>query len=220
MNILLLGSGAREHALAWKLSQSRLLTNLYIAPGNPGTAKHGTNVPLPLSDFEKIADFVRDTEIALVVCGPEEPLVKGLEDYLNELQHLNVKFVGPSMQGAMLEGSKAYAKEFMQRHAIPTARYQKFTSTQFHQAVSFANSFDGPVVIKADGLAAGKGVVICQTKEEATATLNDMLNQKKYGDTVVIEEFLDESTPLLPNAHTLPSMVTRPHSCLTPFGWK
>ncbi|HZG01174.1 MAG TPA: phosphoribosylamine--glycine ligase, partial [Chitinophagales bacterium] len=166
---------------------------LYTAPGNPGTAQHGTNVPLPLNDFEKLTDFIRDTKIELVVCGPEEPLVKGLEDYVNELEGLDVKFVGPSMQGALLEGSKAYAKEFMQRHAIPTARYQKFDAAQFHQAVAFANSFTGQIVIKADGLAAGKGVVICQTKEEATATLDEMLNQQKFGAAsanVVIEEFL------------------------------
>lgn len=190
MNVLLLGNGAREHALAWKLSQSKRCTHLYIAPGNPGTATCGTNVPMPLSDFQKIADFIRDTNIELVVCGPEEPLVKGLEDFLNDFEGLNVKFVGPSMQGAMLEGSKAYAKEFMHRHAIPTARYQKFDSTQFHQAVAFANTFNGPIVIKADGLAAGKGVVICETKEEASATLDEMLNQHRFGDTVVIEEFL------------------------------
>jgi len=194
MNVLLLGNGAREHALAWKLSQSPLCTNLYIAPGNPGTAQHGTNVPLPLNDFQKIADFVRDTMIDLVVCGPEEPLVKGLEDYLTDLQGFDkLMFVGPSSQGAMLEGSKAYAKEFMQRHNIPTAKYQQFNASQYHQAVAFAETFNGPIVIKADGLAAGKGVVICQTKEEARATLDAMLNQKQFGDasaTVVIEEFL------------------------------
>src|SRR3954462_11187600 len=130
MNVLLLGNGAREHALAWKLSQSPLCTNLYIAPGNPGTAQRGTNVPLPLNDFEKIADFIRDTMIELLVCGPEEPLVKGLEDYLTDLQGFDkLMFVGPSTRGAMLEGSKAYAKEFMQRHNIPTARYQQFNAS-------------------------------------------------------------------------------------------
>lgn len=145
---------------------------------------------MPLNDFEKIADFICDTQIDLVVCGPEEPLVKGLEDYITDLKHLNVKFVGPSTRGAMLEGSKAYAKEFMLRHNIPTARYQQFDASQYHQAVAFAETFSGQIVIKADGLAAGKGVVICHSKDEVRVTLDEMLNQKRFGDKVVIEEFL------------------------------
>ena len=200
MNILLLGSGGREHALAWKIKQSPLCQQLYIAPGNPGTAQCGENVNLPInSDFEKMEAFCRENSIHLIVVGPEEPLVKGIYDYFHKA-HLGNPFhqgwlgvVGPSAYAAQLEGSKAFAKQFMMRHGIPTASYREFTSEQYEDAVVYVASHTLPIVLKADGLAAGKGVLICQTHEEALIGLKEMLQDGKFGaagSQVVIEQFL------------------------------
>lgn len=194
MNILLLGSGGREHALAWKLSQSPTCTHLYIAPGNPGTAQYGTNVTLSITDFEGITTFCLQQNINMVVVGPEEPLVKGVYDYLRTNNQLkNVLIIGPSQYGAQLEGSKAFAKAFMQRHNIPTAAYGEFTVDNYEEGVQYIQQHSLPIVLKADGLAAGKGVVICQTHIEAMAEFELMIQQAKFGDAskkVVIEEFL------------------------------
>jgi len=200
MNILLLGSGGREHALAWKIKQSPLCHQLYIAPGNPGTALCGTNVNLPInSEFEKMEAFCRENSIDLIVVGPEEPLVKGITDYFRNTHRINpfhqswLGVIGPSAYAAQLEGSKAFAKQFMQRNNIPTADYKEFTSGQYTEAADYVASHSLPVVLKADGLAAGKGVVICQTHEEAIQELKEMLQDGKFGaagSKVVIEQFL------------------------------
>jgi len=193
MNLLLIGSGGREHALAWKIAQSPSLTRLYIAPGNAGTAKVGTNTPIGVNDFEKIGKFVLQNKIDMVVVGPEEPLVKGIVDYFNnhpELKHIPV--IGPPAQGAQLEGSKDFAKEFMMRHGIPTAAYRCFTGKQEMEAQDFIRSLQPPYVLKADGLAAGKGVIIVDSQEEAFSALHEMFSGKfgAAGHKVVIEEFL------------------------------
>lgn len=194
MNILLIGSGGREHAFAWKLSQSPLCSQLYIAPGNAGTAACGQNVPISGTDFPAIQQFVLDNNIALVVVGPEDPLVHGIYDYFAAtpaLQHVPV--IGPSQQGAMLEGSKAFAKQFMQRHGVPTAAYQEFTADTLEDGFDFIDEQTPPIVLKADGLAAGKGVLICPTHAEAKAELREMLQNAKFGQAsarVVIEQFL------------------------------
>ncbi|MBR1838296.1 MAG: phosphoribosylamine--glycine ligase [Bacteroidaceae bacterium] len=193
MNILLLGSGGREHALAWKIAQSPLLHQLYIAPGNPGTAALGTNVALKLSDFEAVATFVATHAIDMVVCGPEQPLVEGLADYLAQQESTaNVRFIGPGKAGATLEGSKDFAKGFMLRHHIPTAAYQTFDGTQVEAAKRYLKTLTPPLVLKADGLCAGKGVLILPTHEEAFQALDEMF-AGKFGTAssrVVIEEFL------------------------------
>ena len=195
MNILLLGSGGREHALAWKLHQSVWTNPLYIAPGNAGTATCGINVALDLNDFESIAAFCVKEKIEMVVVGPEEPLVKGLYDFFRSKEELNnVFFIGPSQEGARLEGSKAFAKAFMIRHNIPTAAYREFDSSNFEEGLKYVNEHPLPVVLKADGLAAGKGVLICQSHIEAVAEFELMLQQSKFGEAgkkVVVEEFLD-----------------------------
>jgi len=194
MNVLLLGSGGREHAFAWKLSQSKKLTKLFIAPGNAGTASCGTNVSIGVNDFPAIKNFVLDNNIALVVVGPEDPLVKGVHDFfLGDAQLKNVPVIGPQQQGAQLEGSKDFSKRFMQRHNIPTAAYQTFTKDTLKDGLKFLESLRPPYVLKADGLAAGKGVVIPHTLDEAKAELTSMLADAKFGDAgskVVIEEFL------------------------------
>ena len=195
MRILLLGSGGREHAMAWKLNQSVWANPLYIAPGNPGTALCGKNVPLDIKDFEAIGKFCYLESIEMVVVGPEEPLVNGLYDYFKSKEELkNIYFIGPSQKGAQLEGSKAFAKAFMQRHNIPTAAYKEFTVDNFDEGTKYIKGHKVPVVIKADGLAAGKGVAICQNHVEAIAEYELMLQHSKFGDAgkrVVIEEFLD-----------------------------
>lgn len=195
MKILLLGSGGREHALAWKLNQSVWANPLFIAPGNAGTSQCGTNIPLDLSDFDAIAAFCITEQIEMVVVGPEEPLVKGLYDYFQSSEVLRkIYFIGPSREGAQLEGSKAFAKTFMERHGIPTARYREFDLSNFEEGVKYLNEHPLPVVLKADGLAAGKGVIICTTHIEAVAEFELMLQQSKFGDAskkVVVEEFLD-----------------------------
>ncbi|HTN08506.1 phosphoribosylamine--glycine ligase [Agriterribacter sp.] len=194
MNILLLGSGGREHAFAWKLSQSNRCTQLFIAPGNAGTSLCGTNVELAVTDFNGIKQCCVEHSIGMVVVGPEEPLVKGIYDYFKEdpaIQHIPV--IGPSKAGANLEGSKAFAKAFMQRHGIPTAAYKEFDAGNYEEGISYLQSHATPIVLKADGLAAGKGVIICQNHVEAMAEFELMIQQAKFGDAskkVVVEDFL------------------------------
>lgn len=194
MNILLLGAGGREHAMAWKISQSNLCTQLYIAPGNPGTASCGENVAIGVNDFSALGNFCLDKQIAMLVVGPEDPLVNGIYDFFKKdpaLSHIIV--VGPSAEAAQLEGSKAYAKAFMERHHIPTAAYKEFTKENYQEGIAYVKNHSLPVVLKADGLAAGKGVVIAQTTEEALATFEDMLQAARFGkasERVVVEQFL------------------------------
>jgi len=194
MNLLLLGSGGREHALAWKLSQSPLLSKLFIAPGNAGTSRLGTNLPLSVTDFDGIRHAVLEHQIMMLVVGPEDPLVHGIHDYFladPALRHVPV--IGPVRQAAMLEGSKDFAKQFMNRHGIPTARHRTFDKTSVTAGIGFLNSLRPPYVLKADGLAAGKGVIICQTPGEASAEFTRMLVESRFGTAsqkVVIEEFL------------------------------
>ena len=193
MNILLLGNGGRENALAWKIAQSNKVKNLYIAPGNAGTELVGKNVNLSATDFDSIKDFVLSNDIQMVVVGPEEPLVRGIYDYFkNDSQVKHIPVVGPSKEGAQLEGSKDFAKQFMMRHNIPTARYQSFTLNDLDRAYGFLEELEAPYVLKADGLAAGKGVLIIQDLDEAKQELKNMLSGM-FGDaskTVVVEEFL------------------------------
>lgn len=195
MNILLLGSGGREHALAWKLSQSEKCQQLYIAPGNAGTALCGTNINMSVTDFDAIRQFVLDKQIGMVIVGPEEPLVKGIVDLFRKDPALQqVAIIGPSQYGAQLEGSKAFAKKFMMRHNIPTARYREFDTTNYADGIPYLQQHSLPIVLKADGLAAGKGVLICQSHVEAMAEFELMLQQSKFGEAgkkVVVEEFLD-----------------------------
>jgi len=195
MNILLLGSGGREHALAWKLNQSIWANPLYIAPGNAGTSQCGINVDLDLNDFDAIGKFCENKKIEMVVVGPEDPLVKGLWDYFKSKTSLEkIYFLGPSQKGAQLEGSKAFAKTFMLRHEIPTAHYKEFTIDNYQEGVKYLKEHSLPIVLKADGLAAGKGVVICHNHVEAIAEFELMIQQSKFGEAskkVVVEEFLD-----------------------------
>ena len=194
MNILLLGSGGREHALAWKIAQSPKVDKLYIAPGNAGTKEVGENVNIAVCDFDAIAAFVLANNVSMVVVGPEDPLVKGVYDYFAADEKLkNVAVIGPTKAAAELEGSKNFAKEFMQRHNIPTAAYKAFTAAEKEDAYRFLEGLKAPYVLKADGLCAGKGVLILPTLEEAKSSLDEMLDGM-FGDssaTVVIEEFLD-----------------------------
>ena len=194
MRILLLGSGGREHALAWKIAQSTKVEKLYIAPGNAGTSAVGQNVPIAVCDFDAIARFVLENEVSMVVVGPEDPLVKGIYDYFKSDARLShVAVIGPSRQAAQLEGSKSFAKEFMQRHSIPTAAYKSFDATQLDDAYRFLEGLKAPYVLKADGLCAGKGVLIVPTLQEAKEQLKQMFDGM-FGSssaTVVIEEFLD-----------------------------
>ena len=193
MKILLLGSGGREHALAWKISQSPKIEKLYIAPGNAGTASVGENVALRADDFEGIKKFVLANNINMVVVGPEDPLVKGIFDFFkNDAELSSIPVIGPSKKGAVLEGSKDFAKGFMQRHNIPTAAYRTFNSTTLEEGLKFLETLEAPYVLKADGLCAGKGVLILPTLEEAKKELKEMLNGM-FGNAsaqVVIEEFL------------------------------
>jgi phosphoribosylamine--glycine ligase len=194
MRILLLGSGGREHALAWKLNQSVWTNPLYIAPGNPGTAKLGNNVQLDIKDFDAIRKFCISEKIEMVIVGPEEPLVNGLYDYFKSEEELQkIYFIGPSRKGAQLEGSKAFAKAFMQRHTIPTANYKEFTINNYEEGIKYLQQHALPIVLKADGLAAGKGVVICQSYVEAVAEFELMIHEEKFGEAskkVVVEDFL------------------------------
>ena len=194
MNVLILGSGGREHAFAWKIAQSKKLDNLYIAPGNAGTANCGTNIDLSPTDFESIKKFVWERSIDLVLVGPEEPLVKGIHDFFaNDDVLKDVSVIGPKKEGAILEGSKDFSKRFMLRHGIPTARYASFTRDTISEGEHFLSTLPSPYVLKADGLAAGKGVLIVNDLEMARQELRNMLNDGKFGDagnTVVVEEFL------------------------------
>jgi phosphoribosylamine--glycine ligase len=194
MNILLLGAGGREHALARKISQSRHCSQLYIAPGNPGTAHFGENIPMAVGDFDSIGAFCVERKIEILVVGPEDPLVNGIFDYFKESASLrDILVVGPSAKGAQLEGSKAFAKAFMGRHGIPTASYREFNVSNYEEGVAYLKEHPMPVVLKADGLAAGKGVVIAQTQEEAIQAFEDMIQSARFGkagERVVVEAFL------------------------------
>ncbi|GGH70624.1 phosphoribosylamine--glycine ligase [Phaeocystidibacter marisrubri] len=193
MNILVIGSGGREHAISWKISQSSMCDKLFIAPGNPGTAQVGENVPMDVSDFAVVADFIRSNSVEIVLVGPEDPLVNGIHDYLIDTEGLDITVIGPRKEGAQLEGSKDFSKQFMMRHDIPTAKYQTFTSDDIEKGYAFLESLEAPYVLKADGLAAGKGVLILNDLQEAKDELRSMLVDAKFGNAsaqVVIEEFL------------------------------
>ena len=195
MNILILGSGGREHTFAWKLAQSNKLSKLFVAPGNAGTEKIATNIPIGVNDFDAIKKLVLEENIELVFVGPEDPLVNGIHDFFLNDQKLNtIAVIGPEKLAATLEGSKEFAKEFMMRHHIPTAQYKSFTSETVEDGFKFLEELNPPFVLKADGLAAGKGVVILNDLNEAKIELKSMLVDEKFGAasaTVVIEEFLD-----------------------------
>jgi phosphoribosylamine---glycine ligase len=195
MNVLLLGSGGREHAMAWKLSQSSLLSKLYVAPGNAGTEQIATNVSLNPMDFNAVDRYIRRNSINMLIVGPEAPLVAGIVDYFEESnKHKDLVVIGPPKAGALLEGSKDFAKAFMARHNIPTADYQTFKTGELKQAKAHLDKRNPPYVIKADGLAAGKGVIITEDRLEAESTLEDMLENSSLGEAgskVVIEQFMD-----------------------------
>lgn len=194
-NILLLGSGGRESALAWKLRQSPLCANLYTAPGNAGTSQYGTNLALSPTDFPAIKRACNEHDISIVLPGPEDPLVAGIADYFEAHQSLrHITVCGPSKEGAMLEGSKAFAKEFMKRHGIPTAAYAEFVGDTYDEGLEYLQSHPLPIVLKADGLAGGKGVIIAQTTSEAVEAYEGMLKRKTFGNagaTVLVEQFLE-----------------------------
>jgi len=194
MNILLLGSGGREHALAWKISQSKQLKKLFVAPGNAGTATLATNIAISVNDFEAIKKVVFTKNINMVIVGPEDPLVNGIHDFfLSDKALKNIPVIGPKKDGAMLEGSKEFSKKFMQKHSIPTANYASFTKDTITEGKHFLATLKPPYVLKADGLAAGKGVLILNDLQEAQRELEEMLSHHKFGEasnTVVIEEFL------------------------------
>ncbi|MBD98394.1 MAG: phosphoribosylamine--glycine ligase [Verrucomicrobia bacterium] len=195
MRVLILGSGGREHAIAWKISQSHTLDQLFVAPGNPGTEQVGTNLNLDILNFPLIADAIKEHQIDLLVIGPEAPLVEGIVDFLRADDSLNkLRIIGPDKSGALLEGSKDFAKSFMNRYGIPTARHKSFSKGQLAEAQQFLNEIEPPYVLKADGLAAGKGVLIIDHIHEAKDELRSMLENQKFGvasSTVVIEEYLD-----------------------------
>ena len=194
MNVLILGSGGREHAFAWKISQSPVLNQLFIAPGNPGTASLGTNLSISVNDFEAIAQAVRSYDIGLVLVGPEEPLVRGIRNFLESQEDLkHVGIVGPGADGAQLEGSKDFSKNFMHKYGVPTAASETFTKDTIDAGLAYLEAQSLPIVLKADGLAAGKGVIIAQTLAEAESALKEMLLDAKFGaasNKVVIEQFL------------------------------
>ena len=195
MNVLVLGSGGREHALSWKIAQSSMCEKIFIAPGNSGTKLVGENVNINVTDFEAIKKFVIEKSIEMVVVGPEDPLVLGIYDFFQQDKDLKeVCLIGPSKEGAKLEGSKEFSKQFMEKYSIPTAKYQSFTKTNLEHGYAFLETLSPPYVLKADGLAAGKGVLILDDLNEAKKELKLMLTQSKFGaasDKVVIEEFLD-----------------------------
>ncbi|CAN5354918.1 phosphoribosylamine--glycine ligase [soil metagenome] len=195
MNILILGSGGRENAFAWKLKQSPQCDKLFIAPGNAGTAIHGESIPISVSDFEGIHQFIKENNVKLLLVGPEDPLVNGIRNFLESYdQNKELIIIGPGKEGALLEGSKDFAKSFMQKHGIPTAGSKTFYPHQFEEGKEFLNSAPTPIVLKADGLAAGKGVVIEDNRVNAQNILKEMLLEKKFGEAgnkVVIEEYLE-----------------------------
>lgn len=208
-NVLIIGSGGRENALAWKISQSKFCKKLFIAPGNPGTSHLGENVQISISDFIAIKDLILFNKISIVIVGPEDPLVNGLHDFLKEeVKDKNFIVIGPKKRGATLEGSKKFAKEFMIRHKIPTARYRTFNKKNIHEAKDFLDSLSPPYVLKADGLAAGKGVLILTDINKAKQSLENMILKKKFGQAskrVVIEEYLkgiEVSSFVLTNGET------------------
>jgi phosphoribosylamine--glycine ligase len=194
MNVLIIGSGGREHALAWKLSQSPYCEKIYLAPGNAGTAQLGTNVDIQIHDFAELAKFATDFNVMMIVVGQEAALVEGIHDHFISNEYLrHILVVGPCKSGAQLEGSKDFSKQFMQKYGIPTARYRTFTADTYGEALAYLESHPYPVVLKADGLAAGKGVIIAQIPEEARHHLTDMLHHHRFGQAshkVVIEEYL------------------------------
>ena len=194
MNILIIGSGGREHAFAWKISQSPLCSELYITPGNAGTAKAGTNIKIAASDLDNIVDLCNDKNIKMIVVGPEDPLVYGLYETIRADEDLNdVFFIGTDKNGAQLEGSKAFAKAFMNKYGIPTAAYREFTWDNFDEGLEYIKIQTPPIVLKADGLAGGKGVIIAQSVEEAETAFTDMIRNRLFGDAsskVVIEQYL------------------------------
>ncbi len=216
MNILILGSGGRESALAWKLAQSKKVEKVFVAPGNAGTMNYGTNLKINPNDFSEVKNAVLTSKVQMVVVGPEDPLVNGIHDFFLEDDELkSIPVIGPQSEAALLEGSKEFAKEFMKRHDIPTARYQSFTEDKLHEAYQFLEYLTPPYVLKADGLAGGKGVLILNDLEEAKKELKEMLSHHKFGEAsakVVIEDFLDgiemssfvltdgENYVILPNA--------------------
>ena len=195
MNVLILGSGGREHAFAWKIAKSSSCNQLFIAPGNAGTAEVGTNINIDVNDFENIKEFVLTESIELVLVGPEDPLVNGIYKFFKEDEQLkDISLIGPSKEGSQLEGSKEFAKEFMFRHNIPTAKYQAFTKDNLAEGYTFLESLEAPYVLKADGLAGGKGVLILNDLQQAKDELKSMVADAKFGPAssiVVIEEFLD-----------------------------
>lgn len=195
MNILIIGQGGREHAFAWKIKQSKHCDKLFVAPGNAGTATLAENIPIAVDDFPKIGDFCLQQKIELVLVGPEVPLVKGIRDYFEGDSRLkSILLVGPGKEGAQLEGSKDFSKQFMLRHGVPTAKARTFSANELTDSFSYVQGCTPPIVLKADGLAAGKGVIICTTVNEAKENLREMLEDKKFGDAsakVLVEEFLD-----------------------------
>jgi len=195
MNILIIGSGGREHTLAWKLKRSELCTDLFIAPGNAGTALEGKNLDISVTDFEGLKKASIENKIELIIVGPEEPLVKGIVDYFKSFRETrDINVIGPSKKASQLEGSKAFAKSFMQRHNIPTASYREFTADNYEAGVDYIKTHSLPVVLKADGLAAGKGVLICQSHIEALAEFELIIHRAKFGEAgnkVVVEAFLE-----------------------------
>lgn len=194
MHILILGSGGREHAFAWRISQSPLCTKLSIAPGNAGTMQLGRNLAINPTDFDAVRGFCLEEKVDMVIVGPEEPLVRGIYDFFKQDAALSsIPVIGPSAEAAQLEGSKAFAKAFMLRHGIPTAAYREFDATNYTEGVDYLQAHDTPIVLKADGLAAGKGVIIAQNHVEAIAEFELMIQQSKFGEAghkVVVEEFL------------------------------
>lgn len=195
MNILVIGSGGREHAFTWKLAQSPKVSTVFVAPGNAGTSAHGVNLTIAVNDFEGIKNAVLTNNIEMVVVGPEDPLVNGIRDFFeNDVDLKSIPVIGPNAKGAQLEGSKEFSKEFMARHNVPTAKYASFTAQTLREGYEFLSAMKPPYVLKADGLAAGKGVLILDSLEEAKSELTAMLKESKFGEashTVVIEEFLD-----------------------------
>lgn len=195
MNVLILGSGGREHAMAWKVKQSPLCDQLFVAPGNPGTDSIAVNIPIRVNDFESIGKACIENAIDLIIVGPEDPLVNGIVDFFEKESTLkHIKVFGPHAAGAQLEGSKDFAKEFMFENNIPTAGYRTFDASNFEEGLEYISKIEGTVVLKADGLAAGKGVIITDDTEEAQSMFTEMIQHKKFGDSstrVVIEEFLD-----------------------------
>lgn len=194
MNILLIGSGGRENALAWKIIQSHQCDQLYIAPGNPGTAQIGTNLPIEVNDFENLKKAALENQIEMIIVGPEDPLVNGIADFFaNDPQTSNINVIGPHAQAAQMEGSKAFSKQFMQRHQIPTASYAEFTKDNYNEGVAYLKTHSLPIVLKADGLAAGKGVIIAETTEDALTSFEEMIQNAQFGAAsakVVVEQFL------------------------------